>query len=174
MNYIFSKEERNLYKIFLSVYYIICLLLLFLTIFAAIKASDIKSALLAMACIIIAFGPPLIYALIYQKYRFAKYEFSDNSVANIIKNEKRIICRNEPFKTALVTMRHGRPQGRYQEQKFIVIGKKDAVFPDNDDEISPYIAMKKFDIILLPYSKETVSQIYVSLGVLVNYIEDKR
>ena len=71
-------------------------------------------------------------------------------------------------------MRHGRPQGRYQEQKFIVIGKKDAVFPDNDDEISPYIAMKKFDIILLPYSKETVSQIYVSLGVLVNYIEDKR
>lgn len=164
--YIFSDNERNLYKIFITAYCLIFSIMIFLLIMGVEKASDIKSMVYGSIALFVTLVPPLIYALAHQKYRFAKFEFSNNSVSNIIKTEKRVINRNDPFKMILVKMRHGRPYGRYKEEKFIVIGRNDVVLLDSD-EMSPYIAMRKYDIIILPYNREITSRLYVSLGVLV-------
>ncbi|MBQ8404113.1 MAG: hypothetical protein IJX55_06790 [Clostridia bacterium] len=171
MDYIFSKEERNLYKISLPASCVLLgIIVAIMTIVGIVEKQGIYFWISEVTIGVIFIIPIILNVFIYRKYQFSKYEFTRGEVCNFIKNKKRIISRGEEIVVSVVPMRLGRGHGSYIVENFVVIGRKGTVLPDADDELSPYVAMRKFDIVLLPCNEEIFNKIYVSLGILVNYM----
>lgn len=115
-----------------------------------------------MLIISIGFSLNGVYASRYTKYRFGKYIFDQNAVSNLFGSEKRTIQLGLEFYASIIPMLHGR---RYSdvEEKFIVLWEKGVRPPV--DSISPYVALRKYAIILLPHEEYILDMIRKSLGV---------
>lgn len=99
------------------------------------------------------------------KYRFIRYEFSEDAVSLWVNEEKRRICTSDDFKISLRTLEF--MGGRYSvsRTKYIVLWKSNE--PEPKDKVGAYYLVKHYPIIVLPDTEEVRTQLKKTLGVKV-------
>ena len=99
------------------------------------------------------------------KYRFLRYEFSEDSVILWVDKEKRCICTSDDFRISLRTLEF--MNGRYsvRRTKYIVLWKSNE--PEPNDNIGAYYFVKHYNTIVLPDSETVRNQLQKILGVKV-------
>ena len=129
-----------------------------------------QTIILVNVLVVLMFAMILLVPIKYIKYRFSKCVFGTDSVSIVYKDVLQTINRNDNYSVSIMTMLYA---GRYYNTpaKFAVIWLKDASIPV--DDISPYVAMRKYNAIVLPCDQKNLDMIYTSLGVdhIPNYPE---
>lgn len=162
-DYVFSEDERSGFKVAFPIYVVSVLCLVAMFIYARRLNPNHGQYFYFVGClVIISVSIPLIIGLFYKKYRFARFSFSNQSVSVQFGKTTRTIYASDSFYVCSAKMLYGQ---RYQnvEVKLIAIWKEGTKAPI--EEISPYIALRKFDVILLPYEDTILRLLDESLGV---------
>lgn len=99
------------------------------------------------------------------KYRFIRYEFSEDAVSLWVNEEKRCICTSDDFRVSLRTLEL--MGGRYSvsRTKYIVLWKSNE--PEPKDMVSAYYLVKHYQIIVLPDTEEIRNQLKKTFDIKV-------
>lgn len=160
-NYVFPRRER--------IDFIISYIVLFVVIVAwelaviyrnynyGEKNDDLYINIVRLMFIFIILNP-----LRHKKYRFSKFKFEDDSVSIICGNVIRTVKRKEKFNISVMSLRYMYRYGG-KISKFIVIWKDGHHEPEN--EASPYVTLRRYETIVLPYEKKFLEELFTCLGV---------
>ncbi len=104
----------------------------------------------------------LINAFKSIKYRFIRYQFSEDAILYWVGKEKRVICSSDNYKISLRTLEFG---GRYSASRTMFIALWKSVESEPKDKVGAYYFVKHYKTIALPDSEEVRSQLKRTLGV---------
>lgn len=161
-NYVFPKKERNKFlggSIAFAVVFVLLEVVLIFDCFVLGKNNG--TAILIFSAIIVCIIPDPIK---HGKYRFTCYEFVQDSVklfcfGKLINEINRTDNVNASVMKLLYVSRYNNTL-----EKFIVIWPKDSK-KEPYSEISPYVAMRKYGAVVLPYEQEFLNGVELSLGI---------
>ena len=163
--FIFSAEERKLYAMMKPLYWlsfvISAVVLLLPVIILPFEGVVITLCFVSLTVvgILVLSG---MHALKYEKYRTSTYSINPISVSIKIESEERMITYEDDMWVSRMTMLHGR-RYRNVEEQFVVLWKDGVSTPVQN--ISPYTALEKYDIIILPATTQVLNQLAQHWGI---------
>ena len=160
-NYVFPRKER---KAFIISYIGIFTMIIFWELAIAYreyKYGDRNEGLyigfVRLMLVFITFNP-----LRHRKYRFSIFQFENDSISIICGNKIRTVSRCDTYNISVMDLLYMHRYGS-TAKKFIVIWKDESKEPES--EISPYVQLKRYETIVLPYEERFLNELRLSLGV---------